>query len=1665
MSQNSNTLMRRVASPFKRKDSSLLTPAERRYSQQIEKALAFFETVLEWADYISFLHKLQKALSGFTHNWIPQSFEVARALGRCLSPTLPSGVHGKTLETYALAFNILGKDKLNEDIHMWLPGLLPLMSHAAIAIKPQLLQLYEHQLLRLDARNLRALAKPLILSLLPGLDDEGAESFDAVLKVLEDLKVRIDNDNHFWQCLFLCIVTSADKRQGALAWCTRKLPDFNFQERLSFLPHEARSCVSPDVGLLIRAFCEALADDNLFVQRGFFDLLVTRIELRSDVLQVLCSPSDREKLVMSACSTVARKDMSLNRRLWKWLLGPDEPEESKTNENPPEGLEGSTLDWKTHYFQRYGLDSLSTGLLNLIHGSKTRGTADSQKTEAFRICLAIMDKWEIGHLIIPRVFLPALKSCQEASLDVLTSAGALFDAIEAFDIWSDLHKLVDTDLTLVSFALQHFNVDDEEMMVQHMPLLFLRLLVKCESLCDEREIAQCLEICQEMITLIPERAFLPIDVGMKTLTEIPLSANETSAEISESSSVSVLLKLHQYYASQTRAFPYTHADLTASLLDRCAALVDTYLQKPSPQVFRFSALLCDLVSKIPVGATPWRCYALYDTISSLPETTSVPLALAVSKLFGPVVKACTATEKSRLVKCTLDKLWDVMLEHKGKYQVEAVRSIWTMEMSVDSQYIEAGLCALLLKADPRRRMLAINTLWTHTALLGDTVSLLKRPIWLVLDDLAAQGTSQRDLCCEWILTVVNGGTANRFFNVITQPLFHLSFLTGETIDDLEATHYHLSTVVNVLRVTPLVTTALNNELVTITDNLSLEFIQKNDWDVSTYKSLLLSVCLRFLALSPPEEAINDDIYGMCVRDALDIIELLVDGSEGDFEKIIASTLQSAETFFDAGDSQKQTIEVQYLALAEKVLVMAKHKRLHLFGTSSRLVGFLVLGISKAEASIVVHHWVKLLSACLPFFSESLFLAVFRLCDCFCRKITDIFSCIEGVLYGVSMEGNLGEAERSISLLINGLESLLLVTHQRLGRPDEAGLNPGDTGFFGSVLQGVFQSDNLASKSDDNDRLSLLLSFQNAIKVCFGIWLWSEERTKGFSNNEVLSGKYGISPQDSTAFVATRLKFRCKKLMETLNALEPLETLESLVSYKSSSIEYESLIFKILNGLDGGKPLVTFESILQTLGSHFSDAPSSSLLNPDVPETKVAHLLVGYVEFLDNDVVEELWPVALVFLKEASVLASYKPIYPDLLKLVAIVGHKLHKSSDRKQKREMADVFTKIALLAVNLGSRSIHLGLAEKDKPLLSETRELSPELASTSNDNMVNCMISILPYIPDLLTDSDRITAFVNSVVSGLVQPAFKGKFAVSSQLLRLLIELGSLNQTKIWRLVVSELFMDASFFGTNNPEYRELLVTWAEPEKDDRLADLLFRVQPYNPSSTLFNWNEVEITARVLHLRRIVYLIMIAPRDFYMSTLDDLMVRLAEIFHSPTKQLKRDAFVCLRAVLLRFTHSHLVQYWPSIIGALQSLFIEVMDGNDDSIDVVLGACKLLDMLIMVAPEEFQLYQWLFITDNADAIYGDNATTLSLIDRLSKMDMNDKTEELEPILDVTVNVNSTDLDAKRPLLVGVQRVRRLRNLKHFFEGLSIAFYELVYRGGELDVKSCEEDVFSDLFF
>lgn len=376
----------------------------RNYASVIEKALRNFESSTEWADLISSLGKLNKALqSNLRYSLLPRRLIIGKRLAQCLHPALPSGVHLKALETYEVIFKIIGTKWLAKDLFIYSSGLFPLLSHAAMAVKPVLLGLYERYYLPLQRALLPSL-QAFITGLLPGLE-EGLEVYDRTDALLLKLSLLV-GQQVFYGALWGCVLVSPMVRLPASVFIVTHFDRMVCLSQQTFM-------LGYDHHLVVKSLGLSLQDSNVLVQRNMLEVLLYFFPfatcLNPEEASIAMTVEDLISLVSAALLTLLRRDMSLNRRLYAWLLGTD----IKGGMVAPHPVFSTTIEeHTTFYFSTYSKSYLVQALINIIKQKDME--SDPEKVvgylRPFRILISLLDKPEIGSMVLSNVLLELVRA-------------------------------------------------------------------------------------------------------------------------------------------------------------------------------------------------------------------------------------------------------------------------------------------------------------------------------------------------------------------------------------------------------------------------------------------------------------------------------------------------------------------------------------------------------------------------------------------------------------------------------------------------------------------------------------------------------------------------------------------------------------------------------------------------------------------------------------------------------------------------------------------------------------------------------------------------------------------------------------------------------------------------------------------------------------------------------------------------------------------------------------------------------------------------------------------------------------------------------------------------------------------------------------------------------
>ncbi|KMP00982.1 hypothetical protein CIRG_01122 [Coccidioides immitis RMSCC 2394] len=1677
--------------------------AYRRYASNVERALSLFDTTLqEWADYISFLSRLLKALQSHPLSLavVPEKVIVAKRLAQCLNPSLPSGVHQKALEVYGYIFALLKPDGLARDLSLYLPGIAPTLTFASLSVRPLFLSLVETYIAHLDAACIRPALKAILLSLLPGLEEETSEDFETTLRIVNrfrdissEVKGNISaSDSHGRQSILLAV----------------PVPRIHHQS---------------------------------YKENGS-----TRI-----------SADDLELLVAAAAGVVIRRDMSLNRRLWTWFLGPDLAQNS--DENGDSDLKSITSGRsmfpsekgipKSKYFARFGL----VPLVNSIKGMIARKyTVPQERAKPFRISLSLMDRWEVGGLIVPEIFLPVLRNVQEyyrvatpkAFDEVLRSASAFFDGVESSLIFSELLTLVldmnqDVsdkvlgNLRLARFAISHFNIKEEEMLTIHIPLLLLGTLLTMKTLSSTKENSEISKsafdeaswIAHHLLGLIPGRAFIQKPQGNQSHHQMIMTAeNMTLDEIS--------LQLHRFYAITKESLddpepPFTPKILAELLICEAHSQVIDALKAEKPHTRPKDQInfLLSLLKKVPLSQIfeSGELYlAMYEKVSvakgQLSMTTLSAICSIVTTLYSTHETGSYISygQICDIVPYLVQQLWEFLSPLSPVFHVEAVRCFWLLHsISWNDRIVEAAITSLMIPSTTSSfshrtsvdRVEKFFVLWNHSYQAGSSrstsrviweypfdqtpgrdsqsayrLSLLERPLFISLDLLASGPGRAYSMVKQW---VQDPSTA-----------YHgIDAKAG--LDDGDQCLYLFKAVLNtILALNHAGWSALTSK---ISPNCSKQALQTDVEDRSSLQSTIAQLSVRVLK-ERQQISTNMGLRGEDLQEvALFVLHQLLLGPGADSlyplsldtilieqyrlvwigTKLRSKVLYRCHSTFPQIRFAHDTRELS-AAMASK----NQHRRSSLEALSN--ISRLSFTGERSEKDYIISQLPQPPS---------------QLLDCLLKGIRAKSSrpmIDKWLMFQQTESASRNRSEHVTIALLTALENCIATAHDRLLLEESHGSatkTPDQPqSFFGNMVSGVFTAEASQPRSATaNDRLTVLLCFQDAVRLCYSIWAWGDSgRGKDTRDSDC---------QASFQYTSLRMRNRSRRILEHLFTAETLECLETLIDLWRTSLRGGNRIsgrsvFNLLHTLEGSRPKVAIPAVFNAIYSRTNPAaldPSrKSAMMSHLTEAELAAFLVMYARSLDEDVLDEIWLDCTTFLRD--VLSNpfpHRQILSRLLEFAAILGEKMEHTTfgeDQRAKRDLGDILLRL-LTAI---STSKPIGASQDQSPKSRAVQNPDNQVSSLSKDLVIgpDDVYSILSSIMPALTtsfDADRIASAMSNISTNILAPLFHSRLFpqnINKTMLDILQQMSKIpSASRYWRKDVGDALNDPKFFGMKlnlvKSNWLGLLRQWTLTDKE-RLPELLSRLS--QPSSAGIMFGVGASAARLeadrksqLNLRRIALLILAADEDHFSGDLSGLQQKLEDLLaathiSSPSSATRAEVYMVLRALVLKTSTIHLAPFWPLINTELQEVVYTIAPGRESETYnpyCLLQACKLLETLLLTSPDDFQLQEWLFVTDTIDIIYPpDRWEAVALAD------------EIALALGTTKNGSTAHLhetgerdDEFNRLWLGTDLSRETakdeivdRLLRPFFTRLSIHAFESTYSLGSPELLACQDDLLADLF-
>uniref|UniRef100_A0A3B4U3Z4 DOP1 leucine zipper like protein A n=1 Tax=Seriola dumerili TaxID=41447 RepID=A0A3B4U3Z4_SERDU len=530
----------------------------RNYVAAVDKALKNFEYSSEWADLISALGKLNKVLqNNAKYQVVPKKLTIGKRLAQCLHPALPSGVHRKALETYEIIFKIIGPKRLAKDLFLYSSGLFPLLSNAAMSVKPVLLGLYETYYLPLG-KTLKPGLQGLLTGVLPGLE-EGSEYYDRTNTLLEKVAAAVEQ-SAFYSALWGSILTSPAVRLPGVSFVLLHL-----NRKLSM--EDQLYVIGSDIELMVEAVSTSVQDSSVLVQRSTLDLILFCFPFHMSQ----ATRPDMIRILSAALHVVLRRDMSLNRRLYAWLLGFDN---NGVMIGPRSTRQSNPEEYACHYFNTFSKDMLVQAMIGILQGKARGGEEESilmHDLKPFRILISLLDKPELGPAILEDVLIEVFRTlhtqCRteldlqnqspfskdhthlssklrenKKTAELIKTANLLFNSFEPYYMWDYIARwfeeccrrtlnsntraqrhpgsLNPPELSLVEFCqLVDFLLDIVsletyiEIQTEHLPQLLLRMVaaLTCHlQALGLGELTHCLRLCSKILSKVQPPLVSPL---------------------------------------------------------------------------------------------------------------------------------------------------------------------------------------------------------------------------------------------------------------------------------------------------------------------------------------------------------------------------------------------------------------------------------------------------------------------------------------------------------------------------------------------------------------------------------------------------------------------------------------------------------------------------------------------------------------------------------------------------------------------------------------------------------------------------------------------------------------------------------------------------------------------------------------------------------------------------------------------------------------------------------------------------------------------------------------------------------------------------------------------------------------------------------------------------
>lgn len=731
-----------------------------------------------------------------------------------------------------------------------------------------------------------------------------------------------------------------------------------------------------------------------------------------------------------------------------------------------------------------------------------------------------------------------------------------------------------------------------------------------------------------------------------------------------------------------------------------------------------------------------------------------------------------------------------------------------------------------------------------------------------------------------------------------------------------------------------------------------------------------------------------------------------------------------------------------------------------------LIDLIIVGISSPGNRPILQHWVDFVLMTIPHL-ENRPTDLRTLCDCFCEQLRMTMLQLRNtfeVSTATDVPATITEAEPI--MLIGVLERLAVVLGSKTGhrRSEDRDRQNHEGGGLLGYLPTVFS---VEAPQDSAEKCEASRYLDDIVEALLVTWTVTADSDEANSHSSSLTA--------SKVQIMSRTRTRARKALEKLFKSQPSEILGSCIQvWAAHPTDIKDV--ELFDCVDTLAP--TAQKVVDLVCEHLSGKGRGSISDASSPA--LLAFLEAYIGRLEGPIAIQVWNTLFSYsrdvLSQSSSPNAKAQLFP-VLRCLTILGHIVSTTSaleDKRLRRDLQDTYVKVLDAVVTNSSRvgdsaSWRRG-RRRSRSRASRDAEKTSEDASGVDTIYQFIANPVLPNLRTLLVDNDRVSSVCSTVSSNMIVPAFKQN-KVDKAVLTLLREMTKIPPAvKSWRLPIGDAFNDNRFFKIkpeDSATWKPLVRALFDSDKE-RLIDLLGRISAA-PSANIFTNRELETVSRSLNLRRLSVVLLAAERNHFLAQLPMIQEKLVEILRTNivSPRVHSEVYLCLRVMMCRYSPQHLTNFWPIILAELLRVLESTMDdppadGSEDLL-LVLAASKFLDLLLVIQSEDFQIHQWIFVTDTTDAAYPpEDYSPEALMDRLAEV-----LAELGPVSPTTPTVPCDQnhlTGLRRPHLKGLKTLTSLQQLSTFFSRASIDTFEGVYADTGVDWEAVEDGLNGEIF-